>query len=203
MFGLFSKKNSQKTDSNVDRKNYLFERLDEDLGQIERTDDPDSFFLRYKDAVDACAELLSLKLGDDIDSRILNTLHYLFGDKTELIYKFLDRSSSSGRLSYDTDKIIEHKDDMTAESYDYFLSLTGLGELSYTYCTVTFGGNHTYDYICEISDISVGDDVIVPVGEEEAEKLAKVTVIKEYRYDEVPYPVSKTKKIIAKYGCGL
>lgn len=203
MFGLFSKKNSQKTDSNVDRKNYLFERLDEDLGQIERTDDPDSFFLRYKDAVDACAELLSLKLGDEIDSKMLETLHYLFGSKTELINKFIDRSSSSGRLSYDTDKIIQHKDDMTAESYDYFLSLTGLGELSYTYCTVTFGGNHTYDYICEISDISVGDDVIVPVGEEEIEKLAKVTAIKKYRYDEVPYPVSKTKKIIAKYGCGL
>lgn len=203
MFGLFSKKNSQKTDSNVDRKNYLFERLDEDLGQIERTDDPDSFFLCYKNAVDACAELISLKLGDEIDSKMLETLHYLFGNKTDLINKFLDRSSSSGRLSYDADKIIQHKDDMTAESYDYFLSLTGLGELSYTYCTVTFGGNHTYDYICEISDISVGDDVIVPVGEEEIEKLAKVTAIKKYRYDEVPYPVSKTKKIIAKYGCGL
>jgi len=203
MFGLLSKKNSQKTHSTVDRRNFLFERLDEDLGQIERTDDPDSFFLRYKDAVDACAELLSLKLGDDIDSRILNTLHYLFGDKTELINKFLDRSSSSGRLSYDTDKIIEHKGEMTADSYDYFLSLTGLAELSYTYCTVTFGGNHTYDYICEIPEISVGDDVIVPVGEEEAEKLAKVTAIKKYRYDEVPYPVSKIKKIIAKYGCGL
>lgn len=203
MFGLLSKKNSQKTDSNVDRKNYLFERLDESLGQIERTDDPDSFFLRYKDAVDACAELLSLKLGDEIDSKMLETLHYLFGSKTELINKFIDRSSSSGRLSYDADKIIQRKDDMTAESYDYFLSLTGLAELSYTYCTVTFGGNHTYDYICEIPDISVGDDVIVPVGEEEIEKLAKVTAIKKYRYDEVPYPVSKTKKIIAKYGCGL
>ena len=203
MFGLFSKKNLQKTDSNVDRMNLLFERLDEDLGQIERTDDPNSFFLCYKNAVDACAELLSLKLGDEIDSKMLETLHYLFGNKTDLINKFLDRSSSSGRLSYDSDAIIEHKDDMTSDSYDYFLSLTGIAELSYTYCTVTFGGNHTYDYICEISDISVGDEVIVPVGEEEIEKLAKVTAINEYRYDEVPYPVSKTKKIIAKYGCGL
>lgn len=203
MFGLFSKKNLQNTDSNVDRKNFLFERLDESLGQIERTDDPKSFFLCYKNAVDACAELLSLKLSDEIDSKMLETLHYLFGNKTDLINKFLDRSSSSGRLSYDTDKIIEHKGEMTADSYDYFLSLTGLGELSYTYCTVTFGGNHTYDYICEISDISVGDEVIVPVGEEEIEKLAKVTAINEYRYDDVPYPVSKAKKIIAKYGCGL
>ncbi|MBQ7778998.1 MAG: hypothetical protein IJ404_00750 [Clostridia bacterium] len=203
MFGLFSKKNLLKTDSNVDQKNFLFERLDEDLGRTESTDDPHSFFLCYKDAVDACAELLSLRLGDEIDNQILKTLHYLFGNKTEITNKFLERSSSSGRLSYDTDAIIEHKNDMTADSYDYFLSLTGLDELFYTYCTVTFGGTHTYDYICEIPNISVGDDVIVPVGEEETEKLAKVTAISEYRYDEVPYPVSKTKRIIAKYGCGL
>ncbi len=203
MFGLFSKKNTHKTDSSADRKNFLLERLDENLGQIELTDDPHSFFLRYKDAADACAELLSLKLGDEIDNQMLKTLHYLFGNKTELINKFLDRSSSSGRLSYDTEAIIAHKNDMTADSYDYFLSLTGIGELSYTYCTVTFGGTYTYDYICEIPNISVGDEVIVPVGEEETEKLAKVTAIKEYRYDEVPYPVAKTKRIIAKYGCGL
>ena len=124
-------------------------------------------------------------------------------DKTEITNRFLDRLSTGGRLSYDVDAIIGNRDEMTEASYDYFLSLTGLDELCYTYCTVTFGGTRTYDYICEIPDISIGDEVIVPVGEEETEKLAKVTAIKEYRYDEVPYPVSKTKRIIAKYGCGL
>jgi hypothetical protein len=203
MFGLFSKKNLQNTASAADRKNFLFERLDESIAQLERTDDPQSFFLCYKNAVDACAELLSLKLGEEIDNQILKTLHYVYGDKTELTNKFLDRSSSSGRLSYDADAILTHKNEMTPDSYAYFLSLTGLDELRYTYCTVTFGGSHTYDYICEITGISAGDDVVVPVGEDEVEKLAKVTAINEYRYDEVPYPVSKTKKIIAKYGCGL
>ncbi len=181
----------------------LLENLDEYLDVVDHTDRPSMFFLAYKDAVNICAEILSYKPASELDNRVLQTLHYLFGDKTEITNKFLDRSSSSGRLSYDADEILTHKNEMTPDSYAYFLSLTGLDELRYTYCTVTFGGSNTYDYICEINDISVGDDVVVPVGEDEVEKLAKVTAINEYRYDEVPYPVSKTKKIIAKYGCGL
>ncbi len=203
MFGIFSKKKRENTDADVDRIAMLLEHLDEELDEIDHADNPHSFFLAYKKAVDFCSEILSHKPGNEIDNRILETLHYLFVNKTEITNKFLNRSSTSGRLSYDVDAIVEYKNDMTEDSYDYFLSLTGIDELYYTYCTVTFGSSHTYDYICEISDVSIGDDVIVPVGEEEIEKLAKVTAINEYRYDEVPYPVAKTKKIIAKYGCGL
>lgn len=190
--------------SEIDRRIHeLLIELDEVLDEIDHTESPSMFFLAYKDAVNICAEILSYKPNEEIDRRVMKVIHYLFTSKTDVTNKFLDRSSSSGRLSCDIDAIIEHKNDMTAASYEYFLSLTGLDELCYTYCTVTFGGTRTYDYICEIHDISVGDEVIVPVGEEEIEKLAKVTAIKEYRYDEVPYPVSKTKRIIAKYGCGL
>lgn len=203
MFGLFSKKKTAKNDADVDPTVILFQDLDEDLGELERTDDPHFFFLVYKRVVDICAEILSLKRGAEIDDQILKTLHYLFGNKTEITNKFLERSSTSGRLSHDIDAILEHKDDMTADSYDYFLSLTGIDELLYTYCTVTFGGSRTYDYISELPHVSVGDEVIVPVSEEEIEKIAKVIAVNEYRYDEVPYPVAKTKRIIAKYGCGL
>jgi hypothetical protein len=181
----------------------LFQLLDEELDVIDHADNPHLFFLAYRDAVKYCGKILSYKPGKRTDSHILEILHHLFGDKTEITNRFLDRLSTGGRLSYDIDAIIENRDEMTEASYDYFLSLTGLDELCYTYCTVTFGGNRTYDYICEIPDISIGDEVIVPVGEEETEKLAKVAAIKEYRYDEVAYPVSKTKRIIAKYGCGL
>lgn len=203
MFGLFSKGKLINTAASVDRTSMYLQLLDEALDVIDHTDNPETFFSAYNDAVKYCAELLSYKLGDHIDRQMLDTLHHLFGGKTDITNKFLDRSSSSGRLSYDIDAILEHKDNMTDDSYDYFLSLTGLDELCYTYCTVTFGGSRTYDYICEIPSISVGDDVIVPVGEEETEKLAKVTAVNEYRYDEAPYPVAKTKRIIAKYGNGL
>ncbi len=199
---FFSRKRALSVDHD-ERVSVILELLESELDQIAHTNRPKFFFDAYDCAVKCCAEILSSKPGDEVDKHILKVLHYLYGDKTEITNKFLDRSSSSGWLSYHADDIVKHKDDMTAESYDYFLSLTGLDELFYTYCTVTFGGNHTYDYICEIPDISIGDEVIVPVGEEEIEKLAKVTAINEYRYDEVPYPVAKTKKIIAKYGCGL
>ena len=202
MFGLFSKEKpiSPHIKDSVDA---LFRLLDERLDAIDHAESPHLFFAAYNDSVKYCAEILSHKPGSETDDRMLKILHHLLGDKTEITNRFLDRSSRSGRLSYDIDVIIEHRDDMTDESYDYFLSLTGVDELYYTYCTVTFGSSRTYDYISELPDISVGDEVIVPVGEDETEKLAKVTSISEYRYDKVPYPVLKTKRIIAKYGCGL
>ncbi len=202
MFGRYPKSNTFSA-SNKEAIAVLFRLLDEELDAIDHAHNPHLFFLAYRDAVKYCGKILSYKPGKRIDSHILEILHHLYGDKTEITNRFLDRLSTGGRLSYDIDTIIEHRVDMTDESYDYFLSLTGIDELSYTYCTVSFGGTRTYDYICEIPDISVGDEVIVPVGEEEIEKLAKVTAIKKYRYDEVPYPISKTKRIIAKYGCGL
>lgn len=203
MFGSFSKKKRNTAEPSVDRMAILFSCLDEELDEIERSDNPHGFFIAYKKAIDICAEILSKKPGEKIDNQILKTLHYLYGNKTEITNRFLDRSSTSGRLSYDLDIIVSYKAFMTDDSYDYFLSMTGIDNLVYTYCKVTFGGSQTYDYICEIPDISIGDDVIVPVGDEDTEKFAKVTAINEYRYDEAPYPVAKTKKIIAKYGCGL
>ncbi len=201
--GIFRKYGRKPLSLSDKRIRELFLRLDVELDELDHADSPNMFFLAYKDSVDICAKILSFKLGDETDSQILKTLHYLFGEKTDITNRFLDRSSRSGRLSYDIDAIIEHRYDMTDDSYEYFLDLTGLYELTYTYCTVSFGGTRTYDYICDIPDIHIGDEVIVPVGEEEIEKLAKVTDINEYRYDEVPYPVAKTKRIIAKYGCGL
>ena len=203
MFGSNSKPKDVQEKLRINRLTMYLQLLDENLDVLEHTDSPHLFFLAYKDAVKCCSEILSMKRGKKMDDQMLKVLHHLFGDKTEITNRFIKRSSMSGRLSYDVDAIIEHRDDMTGESYEYFLSLTGLDELTYTYCTVTFGGNRTYDYICEIPDIEIGDEVIVPVGDDEIEKIAKVTFVREYRYDDVPYPVSKTKKILAKYGCGL
>ena len=202
MFGKFSNE-TNKIPASTDPVIVLFRLLDEYLDEIEHAEHPCGFFIAYKSAVDVCAEVLSLKRGEKTDKQALKALHYLFGDKTEITNRFLRRLSTSGRLSYDIDELVELRDEMTEASYEYFLSLTGIDELTYTYCTVTFGGNRNYDYICEIPGVSVGDEVIVPVGDDETEKLARVTAINEYRYDDVPYPVSKTKKIIAKYGCGL
>ena len=199
--GLFSKK--KRNSASIDRTAIRLSLLDEALDEIDHAESPHSFFRAYNEAVKHCAEILSYKLGREIDNQMLGILHHLFGDKTVITNKFLDRSSTSGRLSHDIDAIIEHRCDMTDDSYDYFLSLTGIDELSYIYCTVSFGAGRTYDYICEIPDIKVGDKVIVPVGDEDTEKLATVKSVKEYGYDEVPYPVSKTKRILAKYGCGL
>ncbi len=200
---IFRKYSRKPLTANEKKIAELLSSLDLELSELDHTDNPRSFFTAHNDAVRICGEILSYKPGNEIENKALKTLHYLFGDKTEMTNRFLDRSSTGGRLSYDIDAFVEHKADMTAESYEYFLSLTGIDELIYTYCTVTFGSSRTYDYICDLPGVCVGDDVVVPVGEEDSERIARVVSVNEYRYDEVPYPIAKTKRVIAKYGCGL
>lgn len=200
---IFRKYSRKPLTANENKISDLLDALDVELSELDHTDSPHAFFTAHKDAVSICGDIPSYKPGNEIENKVLRTLHYLFGDKTEITNRFIDRSSTGGRLSYDIDVFVEHKADMTDESYEYFLSLTGIDELVYTYCSVTFGSTRTYDYICDIREVKVGDEVVVPVGEEDTERIAKVVALNEYRYDEVPYPVAKTKRVIAKYGCGL
>ncbi|MBN2852716.1 MAG: hypothetical protein JXQ23_08275, partial [Clostridia bacterium] len=69
----------------------------------------------------------------------------------------------------------------------------------FIFCGIEFyeGGNR-YHYLTEDESIRVGDEVIVPVGKENQEKIAIVEEIGYYRPDEAPFPVEKTKYILSK-----
>ena len=67
------------------------------------------------------------------------------------------------------------------------------------YCGVEFGENSSmYHYITDDDSIDVGDAVIVPVGKNNREVKAFVTEKQYCNKDDVPYPLSKVKKIIRK-----
>ncbi len=71
----------------------------------------------------------------------------------------------------------------------------------YIYCGVMFPyQDRVYHYRTEDKTIRPGDRVIVPIGEDNEEKMARVVSIDLYHSSNVPYPVHKTKMIIKKEG---
>ena len=70
----------------------------------------------------------------------------------------------------------------------------------YIYCSVEFdGGYKSYYYIADEDDISVGDDVIVPVGKDDRYSVAEVVKVEYFAEEDVPFPLERTKHIICKY----
>ena len=76
-----------------------------------------------------------------------------------------------------------------------------LDNTEYIYCGVAFPySERFYLYRTDDKTIRPGDRVIVPIGEDNEEKSAQVVSVDVYRYNDVPYPVHKTKVIIRKDG---
>ncbi|MEY8256690.1 hypothetical protein [uncultured Dubosiella sp.] len=69
----------------------------------------------------------------------------------------------------------------------------------YEYCAVVFDGNKkSYHYLAGKETLAAGDFVLVPVGRFDQISMAQLEYVEIYREDEVPYPLSKTKRIIKK-----
>ena len=70
----------------------------------------------------------------------------------------------------------------------------------YHYCSVVFGDDfHPYHYRTEDTSLKIGDIVLVPAGKENEECIATVVSVEEHTRLTVPFPLDKTKFIIAKY----
>lgn len=70
----------------------------------------------------------------------------------------------------------------------------------YIYCSVMFeNGGESYYYLTDDASIKVGDFVIVPAGQDNHEVIVKVVNIQNFRKENVPLAIEKTKKIICKY----
>lgn len=94
-----------------------------------------------------------------------------------------------------------------------FMTFYGLGEIfnpriynkqrrcrgDYIYCSVKFQEwGKSYYYLTEDDSIEIGDEVIVPVGNDMSKRKATVVNIEYFKKSEVPFPLSKTKTIIGK-----
>ncbi len=69
----------------------------------------------------------------------------------------------------------------------------------YTYCAVMFPySQHPYHYRTDDETIQIGDKVIVPVGQDNEERVGTVVSIEKHMRVSVPFPIEKTKTIIRK-----
>lgn len=95
-----------------------------------------------------------------------------------------------------------------------FMSFYGFGEMfdeahygrtyrkngDYIFLSVRFGDyGKTYYYLTEDSTIEVGDQVVVPVGNDGTERIVEVVKIEYFAPDRVPMPIEKVKSIIGKF----
>lgn len=70
----------------------------------------------------------------------------------------------------------------------------------YTFIGVLFPyTSHHYHYLTDDDSITIGDYVVVPVGVENKESVAKVVSVEKHLRISAPFPIEKTKKIIGKY----
>lgn len=86
----------------------------------------------------------------------------------------------------------------TAERFSYTLQMKSKAELTeYTFASVSFNqGGGTYDYICEIPDVEVGDKVVVSANGEE--KTVEVCRLFKMQLGDMPLDVSRYKKVLRK-----
>jgi len=69
----------------------------------------------------------------------------------------------------------------------------------YTFVGVMFPyATHHYHYLTDDDTITIGDDVVVPVGTDNKETIGKVVSIEKHLRISAPYPIEKAKRIIRK-----
>ena len=69
----------------------------------------------------------------------------------------------------------------------------------YTFCGVVFPESPAvYHYLTNDDSLNIDDEVIVPVGKDNREAVAKIVTVEKHRRATAPYPVDKTKYIKRK-----
>ena len=100
------------------------------------------------------------------------------------------------------------------ESLYDFISFYGLGEMfdkkqyektyrkknDYIFLSVKFGDyGKPYYYLTDDDSIQIGEQVVVPVGDEGAERIVSVSKKQYFQADNVPMSLEKVKSIIGRF----
>ena len=100
-----------------------------------------------------------------------------------------------------------------AEDILDFMQFYGIGEIlnpsvymkakrktnDYIFCSVEFSeSGKSYYYTTEDDTLEIGDDVLVPVGNDGHTAIVKIVNIEYFPEDKVPFPLDKAKSIIGK-----
>lgn len=70
----------------------------------------------------------------------------------------------------------------------------------YTFCGVVFPyGGTVYHYRTDDDTLTVGDTVVVPVGNDGKEAVVEIVSVEKHRRKTAPYPVDKAKFIKERF----
>ena len=115
--------------------------------------------------------------------------------------------------NYDKQGLPKDWPDFIEELYN-FISFYGFGEMfdkkqytrtyrkknDYIFLSVKFGDyGKPYYYLTDDDTIQVGDQVVVPVGDEGAERVVRVSKKSYYSPENVPMPIERVKFILEKF----
>lgn len=128
------------------------------------------------------------------------TIGYLYGDEKVLTGTF------------DKNGLPDDFADFAETVYD-FMCFYGMGEIldpavhnkllrrqyDYIFCNVQFDEDgKTYCYLTDDDTLETDDYVVVPVGKDNHESIAKIESIEYHSAEDVPFPLDSVKKIIRK-----
>ena len=72
-------------------------------------------------------------------------------------------------------------------------------QCEYIYCSVVFNENGpSYYYLTDDDTIDIGEEVVVPTGQDNHEAVVTVVDIEYFRKDNAPYPFQNTKWILRR-----
>jgi len=130
----------------------------------------------------------------------------------EITVEFKKRPQLVIKSTYDKNGLPSDFPELAEDILD-FMQFYGIGEIlnpsvymkakrktnDYIFCSVEFSeSGKSYYYITEDDTLKIGDDVLVPVGNDGRTAIVKIINIEYFPEDKVPFPLEKAKSIIGK-----
>lgn len=130
----------------------------------------------------------------------------------EITVEFKKRPQLVIKGTYDKNGLPSDFPELAEDILD-FMQFYGIGEIlnpsvymkakrktdDYIFCSVEFSeSGKSYYYITEDDTLKIGDDVLVPVGNDGRTAIVKIINIEYFPEDKVPFPLEKAKSIIGK-----
>lgn len=184
------------------------EILNDSLKLLETTLYPQTYFGRYKTALDNAKRIAETTKVAGHKAYAEEVIADLTKNRTQKIKSFIDRCNDKGRLYSIKDNLLSGDYDLPFEIKTYVDGLiqtieedTDIPESGeYIYCSLSFGsGGRTYYYKTTDETLKCGDEVIVLVGPEEKKTIAKIVKIEKFAAGKTPFPPSQTKDILGKF----
>ena len=184
------------------------EILSDSLKLIEKTTYPKTFFGRYNDALINADKIYTTTHSEENKAYAREIIDDLEKNRDKRIIEFVDRCHLKGNLYSIKDELLSGQYDISPETVSYINELVAKIEAEedeapasgeYIYCSLSFSAEgKTYYYKTTDETLKYGDKVIVPIGNDGREGVAKIEKIERFKVGETPYPPRCTKNILGK-----